>query len=120
MSLAGGKTHKTHKMTVGSRRQVMNGTAKKTAGGLKRGDLKYVGDRIRSRKACAAAQHRFSKMMRDPVFRRKWDAQKIKKKTSKRKSRRKSKNRCSEPFYLKGHQSRLVDPVRSRSRKASI
>jgi len=36
-------------MVVGSRAQVMNGTADKTAGGLVKKDLKYAGDRIVSK-----------------------------------------------------------------------
>ena len=36
-------------MVVGSRTQVMNGTADKTAGGLMKKDLKYAGDRIVSK-----------------------------------------------------------------------
>jgi hypothetical protein len=43
-------------MVVGSRAQVMNGTADKTAGGLEKGDLKYQGGRIISKAQQAAAK----------------------------------------------------------------
>jgi hypothetical protein len=43
-------------MVVGSRAQVMNGTADRTAGGLKESDLKYEGQRIVSRAQQAAAK----------------------------------------------------------------
>lgn len=45
---------------VGSRAEVMHGTAHHTAGGLRRGDLKYVGERIVSRAASAAAKRRLA------------------------------------------------------------
>jgi len=43
-------------MVVGSRAQVMNGTADKTAGGLEKSDLKYEGTRIISKAQQAAAK----------------------------------------------------------------
>ena len=44
------------KLRVGSRAQVMNGTAHKTSGGLEKKDLKYNNGRIVSRKLSAAAK----------------------------------------------------------------
>jgi len=49
---------KVFKQTVGSRAQVMHGTAEKTSGGLKKKDLKRVNGRIVSRKASKAAKKR--------------------------------------------------------------
>jgi hypothetical protein len=43
-------------MVVGSRTQVINGTADKTAGGLEKKDLKYSGDRIISKAQQKAAK----------------------------------------------------------------
>jgi len=40
----------------GSRAEVMHGTAKHTSGGLTKSNLKYVGDRIVSKKQQAAAK----------------------------------------------------------------
>ena len=46
-------------MTVGSRAQVMHGTALKTSGNLKKKDLMYKNGGIISRKASATAEKRF-------------------------------------------------------------
>ena len=51
-------------INIGSRAQVMHGTAKKTSGGLHKSDLKMVGDRIVSRKRSAFAK----KQMKTSVF----------------------------------------------------
>lgn len=51
MQLKGGS-----KMTVGSRAQVMHGTAQKTSGGLTKDDLMMKNGRIVSRKASRAAK----------------------------------------------------------------
>lgn len=56
---------KKFKMLVGSRRQVKNGIAYKTSGGLKKKDLVRKGGRIRSRKACDAAKE---KLDNNPKF----------------------------------------------------
>lgn len=53
-------------LTIGSRRQVFNGTAKHTSGNLTKSDLKQTSDgRIRSRKASSAARKR---LQHNPVF----------------------------------------------------
>jgi hypothetical protein len=55
-------------MVVGSRAQVMNGTADKTPGGLEKKDLKYEGDRIVSKAQQAAAKSNPAlKMWREAV-----------------------------------------------------
>jgi hypothetical protein len=51
------RKHPEHKQTIGSRAQVMHGTAHHTSGGLTKADLKQKPDgRIVSRKASAAGQ----------------------------------------------------------------
>jgi len=51
------RKHPEHKLTIGSRAQVMHGTAHHTSGGLTKADLKQKPDgRIVSRKASAAGQ----------------------------------------------------------------
>lgn len=52
------------KMRVGSRRQVWNGTAKMTSGGLTRNELFLKDGRIRSKKACEAAKARMNTKMK--------------------------------------------------------
>ena len=55
-------------VAVGSRREVFNGTAKHTSGGLTKGDLKKTADgRIRSRRASAAAK---KKLAHNPAFKK--------------------------------------------------
>lgn len=55
-------------LTIGSRRQVFNGTAKHTAGNLFKADLKQTSDgRIRSRRASAAAK---KKLQHNPAFKK--------------------------------------------------
>ena len=48
-------------LEVGTRRQVFNGTAKRTLGNLSKHDLIKTPNGIRSRKASAAAKKRFHK-----------------------------------------------------------
>lgn len=60
--------------TIGSRAEVMHGTAKKTSGGLTKSDLKYTKDgRIVSRKASDRAKRNFAKM--SPELKSKFKAQ---------------------------------------------
>lgn len=56
------------KITVGSRREVYNGTAKHTSGNLTKADLKKTADgRIRSKRASAAAK---KKLAHNPKFKK--------------------------------------------------
>lgn len=67
------KSDSAHK-TIGSRAQVMHGTAKKTSGGLTKSDLKYTKDgRIVSRKASERAKRNFARM--SPETKSKFKAQ---------------------------------------------
>ncbi len=79
-------------MSVGTRRQVWNGTAKQTDGGLMKGDLVLKNGRIKSRKAVAAAEMRFKNM--SPSARAKFEAN-IYKNNNNKNSKKKKKSRRS-------------------------
>ena len=83
-------------VNVGSRRQVWNGTAKQTDGGLMKSDLVLKNGRIKSRRAVAAAEARFNNM--SPSVRAKFEANiysNNKKKTNKKKSKSRRSSRRS-------------------------
>lgn len=56
-----------HELTVGSRAQVWHGTAKKTAGGLKKKDLMMHNGRIVSRRAHEIAKKTYKKRFGDKM-----------------------------------------------------
>lgn len=63
-------------MIIGSRAQVMHGTAKKTSGGLTKKDLVRKNGRIVPKSKSSDAKKRWAKMMKDPAFRAKWNQNK--------------------------------------------
>lgn len=58
-----------------------HGTAKHTSGGLTKSDLVHDDGRIKSKKKMEAGKKAYTRMMRDPVKRSKWEEQKITKET---------------------------------------
>lgn len=54
-----------YKLKVGTRRQVFNGTAEKTSGGLRKEDLMMKNGRIVSRRASRAATKNYRKKLKN-------------------------------------------------------
>lgn len=65
-----------HQATIGTRAQVMHGTAQKTSGGLRKKDLVRKNGRIVPKSKSSDAKKRWAKMMKDPEFRAKWNKNK--------------------------------------------